>query len=517
MLLVRAALATAAGLALAASFEPVGASYLLPVAVALLALACRGSGIGAGFLLGLGFGVVFLLGLLPWLRVIGTDAWILLSVVEALFYGLLGLGTVAVTRLAWWPLWTAALWVSVEALRSTVPFGGFPWGRLAFAAVDTPVAPLVGYVGPAGVSFAVALVGTMLAWTVVSLRRLPATAPLALGAVALLASGASLYPTGDLTDPQQPPVRVAAVQGNVPGEGMDAFSERRAVLDNHVEATRKLADDVADGQSPQPDVVIWPENSTDIDPFSDATVHDDIQGAVDAIDVPVLVGAMVAGEDPATQVLNQGIVWRPRTGPDQRYSKQHPVPFGEYIPLRGLVAAFVDRLDQIPRDMVPGSRPGVLDLGPVTVGDVICFEVAYDGAIRDTVDGGAEVLVVQTNNATYMGTGQIEQQFAISRLRALETGRYVVVAATNGISGVIDPRGEVVARAATRTQQVLVQDVLPAAGVTPAVAIGAWVGRGIALVGAVAAVLGLGVGRRRQEDRDDVAAPEPVVSSMGEV
>ena len=77
----------------------------------------------------------------------------------------------------------------------------------------------------------------------------------------------------------------------------------------------------------------------------------------------------------------------------------------------------------------------------------MCFEVAYDGLLRDLVDGGADVIVVPTNNATYTGTGQIEQQFAMSRLRAIETGRYVVVASTNGISGIVAPDGRVVERA----------------------------------------------------------------------
>jgi apolipoprotein N-acyltransferase len=229
------------------------------------------------------------------------------------------------------------------------------------------------------------------------------------------------------------------------------------VLDNHVGATHGLADRIAAG-GPRPDLVIWPENSTDIDPFADSTVYDDIQGAVDAVGVPVLVGAMVSGEEPE-DVYNQGIVWEPGTGPVQRYSKTHPVPFGEYIPFRDVLAQLIRRLDQIPRDMVPGTEPGVLSMNGTTIGDVICFEVAYDELLHDVVAGGAELVVVQTNNATYMGTGQIEQQFAISRLRAIETGRYVVVAATNGVSGVVAPDGEVVERAPVRSQAVLLQDV----------------------------------------------------------
>ena len=171
---------------------------------------------------------------------------------------------------------------------------------------------------------------------------------------------------------------------------------------------------------------------------SDPEAFDLIEGAVDAVGVPVLVGAVLDGPGP-DYVSNTGIVWSPETGPGERYVKRHPVPFGEYIPFRDQLSGLIARLDQIPRDFAAGSRPGVLDVGPTRVGDVICFEIAYDGIVRDVVDGGAKVLVVQTNNATYNGTGQPEQQLAMSRLRAIEHGRAVLVAATSGISAVVLP------------------------------------------------------------------------------
>jgi apolipoprotein N-acyltransferase len=500
MLRVRLVPAILAGVAVGLSFEPFGLVVLLPLAVAVLTLLCRGVNARGGFLVGSVFGVAFLLTLLPWLRVIGTDAWLLLSAFEALFYGLLGLGTVLVQRLPGWPLWVAALWPAVEALRGSVPFGGFPWGRLAFAVVDTPLAPLIGYLGAAGVTFTVALVSTMLAWSVLHVPRAPGRALAVAVAALLLGSLGTWLPDAAPRAVDGPSTTVAAVQGNVPGEGMAAFAERRAVLDNHVEATLRLADDVAAGRVARPELVVWPESSTDIDPFVDPTVFADISTAVDAVGVPVLVGAMVGGEDPG-DVFNQGIVWSPGTGPGERYAKRHPVPFGEYIPLRDLLSPYFQRLEQIPRDMVPGDTTGVLDLAGVRIGDVICFEVAYDALLRDVVRGGAQVLVVQTNNATYMGTGQVEQQFAISRLRAMETGRSVVVAATNGISGIVTPTGEVVERATPRTQQVLVRSVGLSTALTPAMRWGhlvEWVLVAGALAGAAAGMTARLASRRRR-------------------
>ena len=512
-LLARVAVAALAGIAAGLSFEPYHWVYLLPVAVAVATLTCLGTTLRRGFLLGAAFGTAFMLVLLPWLQVIGPDAWIALSVMQGLFYGLLGLGTVAVLRLPWWPLWTACLWVGVELLRGSVPFGGFPWGRLAYATVDTPVAPLFAYAGSAGATMAVALVGTVLAWALPRVRRTPARALAAVVVTCLVASIGSAFPLNSPAPNEDlDSATVAAVQGNVPGEGMNAFSERRAVLDNHVAATKELADRIDAGEVPQPDIVIWPESSTDINPFTDPTVFADIQDAVDAVGVPVLVGAMVDGPEP-DEVRNQGIVWSPSTGPGERYSKTHPVPFGEYIPFRDLLAKYFTRLDQIPRDMRPGTEPGVLHMNGTTIGDVICFEVAYDGLLRDVVQGGAELVVVQTNNATYMGTGQIEQQFAISRLRAIETNRFVVVAATNGVSGFVNPQGEVVERAPTRTQDVLAQTVLLPGGLTPGIRFGAWIEWLLTVVAAVAVSFGIGVNYRQ---RRRLARSEPAEPATGE-
>jgi apolipoprotein N-acyltransferase len=481
--LLRVCLAILSGLAAAAAFEPLGWSLLLVPAVAGLSVAVHGLRGRRAFALGLLFGVAFMATLLPWLQVIGVDAWIGLSILEGAFFGLLGLLLGRVARLPLWPLWAATGWVAADLLRSVVPWGGFPWGRLAFATVDTPLASAMPWVGTSGTTFLVALLGTTVAWLLLGGLRRPAVAVVAVAGVVGIAAVPALAGAPDPDDGRT--VRVAAVQGDVPGEGMDAFAERRAVLDNHVNATLRLAGQIAAGTAEQPDFVLWPENSTDIDPFEDASVHADIQRAVDAVGVPVLVGAMVGGPG-EVDVRNQGIVWEPGTGPGESYSKTHPVPFGEYIPHRAQLAQLFERLDQIPRDMVPGTEPGVLELAGTTIGDVICFEVAYDGVVHDVVDGGAEMLVVQTNNATYMGTGQVEQQFAIARLRALETSRYVVVVATNGVSGIVAPDGSVVERAPTRETAVLEMDVPRRTELTPAVRFSTWIELGLVLAGAIA-------------------------------
>ena len=499
-LLARTGAAAVAGIAAGLSFEPFHWVVLLPAAIAVLTLLCVGVRRRSGFWLGAVFGTAFMLVLLPWLTVIAVYAWVPLAVLEGLFYGLAGLATAAATRpgrpLPGWPVGAACAWVLLEALRGAVPFGGFPWGRLAFAVEDTPVAPALAYVGAAGVTFLVALLGATLAWAALRVRRTPVRAVAGVLAAALLACVASVVPW-QATRPGDPQVSVAAVQGNVPGAGLDAFSERRVVLDNHVTATEELARRIAAGDAEQPDLVVWPENSSDIDPYADASVGTDVAGAARAVDAPLLMGAVV-GDRADAGWYNRAIVWSRNGVPGAFYDKTHPVPFGEYIPLRSLMAPRISALQQIPSDMIRGTRPGVLQLGRARVGVLMCFEVAYDGLLRDLVRGGAGMIVVPTNNATYTGTGQIEQQFAMSRMRAIETGRYVVVASTNGISGIVAADGSVVERAPQREQVVLQAPVTLVDRDTPATILGRWPELAMSALAVLAVLASLLPGRSRR-------------------
>jgi apolipoprotein N-acyltransferase len=236
---------------------------------------------------------------------------------------------------------------------------------------------------------------------------------------------------------------VAVIQGNVPRLGLDFLGQRAAVLNNHAHETHVLAQKVRAGLLPRPDVVLWPENSSDLDPYTDPAARAIIDSAVRDIGVPVLVGAVVATGD-GEHAENRGIVWDPKTGPGAYYVKQHPLPFGEYIPIfRGLLRKVITRFDEV-GEFVKGQNQGTLQLGPVKIGDVICFEVAYDGIVREVAE--SPLLVVQTNNATFGHTTLPPQQFAMSRMRAVEHGRTVAVASTSGISGIIAPDGRVLAK-----------------------------------------------------------------------
>lgn len=503
-MLVRSFAALVGGLSLAAAFEPVGLSWLMPPAIAVLMLCVHGLRASRAWLPTLVFGIAFSFTVMEWMRSVGTDAWLAMCALEAAFFVPLGLGLALSFRNRWWPLWAALWWVGVETWRSGWPFSGMPFGRLAYATADTPWADALPWIGMTGVSLLVALTGTTLAWVVIEGRshlRIAGAAVAGLAAVTLLpvVVGLDLDTIGETT--------VAAVQGDVPGTGIDLPAVHREVTANHVEATRQLAEDVEAGAVEAPDFVVWPENSTAVDPFLDAEVNAGIVSASDAIGVPILLG--VIADDPLddTQVLNQGVVYTPGVGGGDRYTKRHPVPYGEYIPFRGsLIPSDYGQLRMIPRDMVRGTSLEPLRVGDVRVADAICFDVAYDEGIGGQVARGAELVVVQTSNALFSETAQLDQQFEISRLRALETGRWVVIAAVNGISGVVRPDGSVVASAGAQTSAVLVETVGLGSSITPAVRIGVWPARLAMIFLAVHAVLGL-VPYRRRRRRDRASTP----------
>lgn len=497
----RTAVTVVAGLLLWLAFPPVDLPYLAFPAIALLTLAWRGVPARTAAWLGFVGGAVFFLPVLEGIHKVGWDGWVLLSLVQALYLIPLAAGTAVVTRLPAWPLWTAAGWVAEEALRGRQPFGGFPWARLAFSQTATPLTPYASLGGAPLVTFLTALVGGLLAYAAVVLWRLRgrdgALRGPVLGATAAVAL-AALVVGGGLAIPvptSGKPVTVAVVQGNVPRLGLDFLGQRRAVLDNHVRETRKLADEIRAGKVARPQLVIWPENASDLDPFTEPDAYGAIDGAVRAVGVPVLVGALVDTPD-GKRVENRGIVWDPKTGPGNYYVKRHPVPFGEYLPFRDLLTKLITRFQRISRDFVKGDRSGVMKLGPITIGDVICFEVAYDKETRDSAPGN--VMVVQTNNATYGETSLPPQQIAMSRLRAVEHGRTVLVAATSGISAIVAPDGRMIAKSREFVPALQVATVPARTSTTMADRLGAlpeWA-LTIAALGAVAAALGLARRRR---------------------
>ena len=497
---LRSLVAIVGGVLLAFSFAPVGAAWCAPFGITCFTVAAWQARLRVAFVAGSLGGFAFFLPLLAWMSVIGTDAWIALSVFCAMWFGLMQMAVAGFTRLRWAPLWVGCAWVLQEALRGRIPWGGFPWGDLAFTAPNTPWDATLSWLGSAGTSFLLAVVGACLAQAIVALRVGARRTFVASGAVALaIGLLASLAPLAQVTETGS--MRIAVIQGGTPQWGMGAMDVRRAVLDNHVEQTLLLADAIGRGTVAAPDLVLWPENASDIDPFEDASAAAAITAATRAVGVPVLVGAVITAQsdsgEPLDGAWNVGLLWGSGGVPEQMYIKTHPVPFGEFIHFRARLTSLIGRLDRTPRDVLPGSKPGVFTVGAVVVGDVICFEIAYQDVVAGVVDEGAEIITVQTNNATYGGTAQPEQQLDISRARAIEQGRTVVVAATSGISAFIQPDGTVSDVMSEGEVGYRVNDVTLFDGLTPGHRIGPYL-EILLCVGALGALVAVVFLRRRR-------------------
>jgi apolipoprotein N-acyltransferase len=468
---------------LSLGFAPVGLAPALPVGVAMLLLSVHGSTLATAWVPGWIFGLAFFGAHLWWLRAVGADAWATLSLAQSVYFVPLGVVLAALTGLRWWPLWSACAWVAVETWRGAWPFGGLTWGRLSFGTADTVWAPGLPWLGMTGVSLLVALTGCTLAWLVTSRLGRPLAAGVAVVGLVAVTSVPLLF-SYDVA--RGATLSVAAVQADVPGDGTDVLAHHREITQAFAEATVELAE-----SDQHVDLVVWSENSTAVDPFADSETRSRIDRASDAVGAPILVGAMV--DSPREkEVLNQGIVWQPELGGGDRYTKRHPVAYGEYIPFRGsFIPDTYGQLALISRDMARGTSLEPLRVAGARVADAICFDVSYDDVITGQVARGGQLITVQTSNAIFIHTAQIDQQFEISRLRAIETGRYVVVAAINGVSGIIAPDGEVMEVADPRRRAVLVGDVTLADELTPAVILGAWPGRvAIAVtIGAVAVMM----------------------------
>jgi apolipoprotein N-acyltransferase len=487
---------------------------------ALLTLAVWGKKPLATVILALTAGVVFLVLLLTWLVNVAWYAWAALAGAEAALFAVAAIALVPLLRLRAWPLAVAGWWVAQEALRDRWPYGGVPWGRLAMSQAEAPTAGWAAIGGPPLLTFVVALAGACLAYLVITLLgwTRPGSAgrepsgrlarfggPRALAAAVAVAAVAVAI-AGDLawrwTPGPGPTAVVAAVQGNVPhARNLPKQLRATTVTANHADATIAFADQVQKGRLPAPNLVIWPENSTDIDPSQSLSTYQTIATAVNAVNAPVLVGAVLQGPQ-----RNAGQLWLPGRGPVQVYIKRQLVPFGEFIPFRSLLDKFTSLPNLQPVNFTPGHRAVAFNVGRIRLGDVICWEVGFDNLVRSEVRAGANLLTVQTNDADFELDGQMGetlQQLAMARIDAISTGREVVVVSTTGISAFVAPDGTVTAATRTWHRAVIEQRVPLVSALTPADRIGAWPELAIVGLTILALAWGLAAGplRRARERR----------------
>jgi apolipoprotein N-acyltransferase len=497
----------AGGLAVYASFPPIDAWPLAVLGPALLVVALTGRSLRGSFGCGLAFGVALFVPLLSWLVNVAWYAWAALALAEAVIFALLCVGQRLLLVLPFWPALVAAWWVAAEALRDRWPFA-FPWGRLAMSQSVAPDVRWVAIGGAPLLSFLVALTGAMAARYVMTAlgsggwrARRAAGAGLAAVVTAGLVLAGGLLPV----DPTggAPTATVAAIQGDVPrARNLPQLLNDTQVTQDQVAATLKLAAQVKSGRAPAPGVVIWPEDAVGLDPRVYPYLYGQVEEAMTAIGRPILVGEVL--QDPQRNV---GQLWVPGVGPTTIYVKRQLVPFGEYIPFRGLISSFSSLPSLNPVNFTPGHQAVVFGVGKIRLGDVICYEVGFDDLVRSEVNAGANLIALQSNDADFEIDGQLgetEQQTAMARIRAVESDRAVVYASTTGESTIIAPDGAVITRSGIWRQAILDARVPLVSYRTLADRVGAWPEYVLVLVTVLALGLAI-VTLRRRGNRPDVS------------
>jgi apolipoprotein N-acyltransferase len=341
-----------------------------------------------------------------------------------------------------------------EALRFSFPFGGVPLATLAISQAASPLATIVRVGGPLLLTYVVLQIGFLLA----NLRETAASkravhAVLLTVVIAVLPIAGSIAPHGrDIGRT----LNIAAVQGGGPQGTLAINTNSRDVVIRHLDATKTITGGTASTDD-QLDLVIWPENVIDVSSFSSSVERTEVAAQAARLNAPFLVGIT---EDLDNKFFtNAQVVVNTDGSLGDRYDKVRRVPFGEFVPMRGLLEAFGAPVDRIPRDAMAGHDTAILRAADTTIAVVISWEVFFAGRANEGVERGATLLVNPTNGSSYTGTILQTQQIASSRLRALETGRWLVQVSPTGFSAFVSPSGQVFDRTGVSEQHVITREV----------------------------------------------------------
>ena len=507
--LIRILLAIFGGLSSSLAYPREGLWPVIFVSVITLLLSVRGLRFWRAFWVGYLGGFCFYVSQIEWMsHYLGPVPLLALSTLEAFFFGL---GMALIARVWRWladkpsstwrtiqiafaiaTVWTAREWVSIN-----LPYGGFPWSRLAMSQSESPLANWVYFGGQPLLTFVISAISTLILCLVLELRThgwrthgwrnrgtvLATAMVLGLVAIPTLTVVPSVAENGTLV--------VAAVQGNA-NAGLFANTTRGSILRNHIEASN-LIEAKAKGQ--KVDIVVWPENASDINPLADAAAASTMSRLVDEkFGVPLIFGTIT---ERGGELFNSSLIWRPGVGVTDWYDKKRPVPFAEYVPDRDFWYSLApDLVGLISHGYTFGTRDGIFELGEDKLGVLICFEIAIDDISRELVGSGAQLILSQTNNADFGRSDETFQQVAIAKLRAIETGRAVVNDSTVGVSAIFAPDGRVLDQLPTFEPGVMVARVPLRSSITPAMAIGGGLDLAINAAAVILILLSTGRGGR---------------------
>jgi apolipoprotein N-acyltransferase len=435
-------LALLAGFLLSCAFAPLSLWLSAPIAITLLLKLLDRHNFRKRCILVASFSVAFFIPLLHWTSTyVGSIPWLILALGEAAFLlplALLPIGKRGVV------FYFPSLWVAVEVARSHLPFGGFGWGRVGFSQSGSPYAKIASITGVSGLSFLVCSISVSFYLLLKGDRLL-----ISISFVFVVAQLASVG-IQTTSNNSSGHISVLAVQGGVPQLGLNFNERATAVFTNHLKLTREYFKTHTD----KVDLVVWPENSVDVDPFTDIYERNSLQQLVDTSGVPIIIGAVLQGPNGPQ---NASILWMPGKGATSTYIKMHLTPFGEYMPMRAL-AEFISPYAKNVVDFIPGKTHLIHKVGSARLAPVICYELVDDQLSR-AMNVPANVMLVQTNSATFGLSAESAQELEIVRVRAIEHQRYAVSISTSGVSAIIDNNGKVLAQTRQNVPKVLRYDL----------------------------------------------------------
>ena len=438
--MVNLLLSALAGLLLSGAFEPIAQWWLAPISLLVHIYAIERT--DRKVLSALAFAFTFNAFLLHWTSTyVGSTPWLVLAFGLSLFY--LPLALVGRWGIAAYPL----IFIILEEVRNRFPFGGFGWARVAYSQPDAPYAAIASRGGAIALSAITVLIATFFYFVFNKQVKVLLIIPLL----------ALLIPNNITAENQ---TSVLMIQGNVPELGLDFNSRAKQVFYNHVDETKKAL-----AKNPEVDFIVWPENAVDVDPYTNRDVYDQLE----LFDKPLIIGAILGKGE---KLFNTSILWGDKT--QDVYFKQHLTPFGEYIPLRSIARKISPLVNQV-NDFSPGNGQKIFTIGQAKIAPVICFEL-IDDQILSKAAKGSNILVVQTNSATFGTSAESAQQLSITRIRAIEHSRNVVSVSTTGISAVIDFNGNVLQQTAMGTADHVFADVELVEQSSPRDRYGDWAG-----------------------------------------
>lgn len=433
-----------------ASFPPLDWGFLVFVAPApFLWTLRRVETVREAGWLGFLFGFVWFAAMLSWIFVLGWVAWIPLSIVMALWFMLYGQLMYLARGWSVWRWWSAAVgfWALVEFLRARWPLGGFPWGSAGHP-IGTMAWPrgAAQWVGATG--WGVIVIG-IAAGLVLMVDDEHDRRPLELAgmtAIVFTLLGALFAP-----DAAGPAIRTALIQGNSPCPRVHCDNEKIRIYNSHMALTGALPDG-------SQDLIVWGEDSFGGD--TNPTFNGDVRRAMGSQAVRLGSYLIAGGTRPAAVGTfdNYNVYFGPDGEVIGEYLKQHPVPFGEFVPFRRIFE-FVPQLAEVPNDMNRGDGPEVFpiagDAGSGVIGSVISFEGAFERYMRATVRAGAQLLVVATNEGSFGAGSASDQLLGIVRMSAASLGVDIVHVAVTGKSAIVRADGSI-----ARTTDLFTADIL---------------------------------------------------------